>query len=125
MTLTEENTLVITEDQFKKLISLPAVKQTYSHYRVEDFSEKVDNKIVSKKMKQYIIFAGVTFEVDYSTLELSEEEIKLVEDHRRKKSDAEALRAKRLVCQHYWSYQGEWRGESSYQCRLCGETKWE
>jgi hypothetical protein len=56
---------------------------------------------------------------------LSESEVALVLAERKRIAEAYEREAKKKFCQHYWSYRGEWRGENSYECYKCGETKWE
>lgn len=54
---------------------------------------------------------------------LTEEEKKLVLEHRAKQKEYTARRAKQATCKHDWAYRGEWRGDSHYECFKCGSTK--
>lgn len=57
------------------------------------------------------------------TLVLTDEEIKLVEEHRRKKAEVEALMAKRLACSHNWGVHRSSAKWDWLKCFLCGESK--
>lgn len=56
---------------------------------------------------------------------LTESEVEFILAARKIDAERKARFEKQQTCQHDWSYRGEWRGESSYECHKCGETKWE
>jgi hypothetical protein len=56
-------------------------------------------------------------------MHLTEEEIKLVEEHRRKKADREALKAKRENCKHDWYVYCSSAIADWLKCSHCGESK--
>lgn len=58
-------------------------------------------------------------------MSLTESEVALVLAERKKLADYLEREALKKTCKHHWSYRGEYRGESSYVCYTCGETKWE
>ena len=56
---------------------------------------------------------------------LTEKEKQVVLRYREEQARIQAVIQKRKTCEHKWSYRGEYRGESGYECFKCGETKWE
>lgn len=56
-------------------------------------------------------------------MSLSEAEVNIVLAERKKIAECRERAEKRITCQHKWSYRGEWRGNSFYECRNCEETK--
>jgi muconolactone delta-isomerase len=56
---------------------------------------------------------------------LTDEEKKLVLEHRARQKEYADRRAKQASCQHDWTYRGEWRGDSHYECFRCGDTKFD
>lgn len=54
---------------------------------------------------------------------LTEEEKKLVLRHREDVQRSKERAEKKRTCKHDWTYRGEWRGDSFYECFKCGATK--
>ena len=57
-------------------------------------------------------------------MKLTEEEKKLVLDHRAKVKKAIDLKEKQRTCEHDWRFACFGHNDSAYDCTKCGATMW-
>jgi hypothetical protein len=56
---------------------------------------------------------------------LTKQEEDVIWEHRQRVRDAKDLQLKRKNCKHEWEFVVAMHNDSAYDCRLCGETKYE
>ena len=57
-------------------------------------------------------------------MKLTDEEKKLVLDHRAKVKAAAELKEKQRICEHDWEWVCSCHNDDAYDCTKCGATMW-
>lgn len=92
---------------------------------VEANSKKAAMSIANTCDDDAVAGKMISTEPGEKRMKLSEDEKKLVLEHRAKIKRAKDLAAKQKVCEHDWRFTCFCHNDSAYDCIKCGATKWE